>query len=193
MTTHLIHGFNVTDGGRGTIANLKPYFHKPIVHSIGLVGLFDLRCKNKRIVESLKNSIGPDDVLIGHSNGALIIYRLLQAGVRPKAVILFNAALRRDTEFPNDVPVLNLHSSNDWVVQLGRMWSRLVSLGGLTPHGWGAAGRYGLTSYQKTVYNFDMGEDYLSHAVTGHSDALKPPKVKYWAKFANNWLKRLEG
>lgn len=192
MVVHLIHGFNVTDGGRGTITNLRDYFLNAIVHSIGLVGLFDLRWKNKQIVKSIKPFIGPDDVLIGHSNGALIIQRLLESGVRPKACIFFNASIRCDTRFPNSVPILNLHSSEDWVVQFGRIWSRLVSLGSIQPHGWGAAGRYGLISNQKNVLNFDMAEHYFTYRATGHSDALKPPKVAYWAEFANNWLKNLD-
>lgn len=190
-TTHLIHGFNVSDGGRGTVKNLKPFFKNPHVHSIGLIGLIDLKWKNKEVVQELYPLIGPDDVLVGHSNGALIIWRLIQAGARPKAVILFNAALRRDVVFPEDVPVLNMHSRFDWIVQLGRIWSRLITKTGIRRHGWGAAGRYGFTKKQVNVTNFDMGDRFYTHQVKGHSDALKPPKVEFWGRFAANWLKRI--
>jgi hypothetical protein len=188
---HLIHGYNVKDDGDHTIENLTLYINDSVVHKIGYIRLLNLRRKNRAIVKRLAPLVTPDDILIGHSNGALIVYRMIEAGVKPKAIVLINPALRRDTKFPSDIPVLCLHSSGDWTVQLGRMWSRLTSLGGLTPHGWGAAGRYGLTSQQKNVENFDIGESYWVQTVRSHSGIFKDPAVSYWGKFIDGWLSRV--
>ncbi len=189
MKTHLIHGFNVTDGGRGTISRLKKFFELPIVHDIGWIGLVSLRCRNKAIVRRMIPFISSKDVLVAHSNGALITYELIEAGAKPKAIILFNAALRRDARWPDDLLVLNFHSSKDWVVQLARVWSRLTSLGGLTPHGWGSAGKYGFTSNQSNVTNVDMAEDINGHAIKSHSAVFKRKHVDYWGRIAGDWGK----
>lgn len=187
---HLIHGFNVSDNGAKTVKKMQPYLSDSISHAVGMIGLLDLRCRNAAVVKRLAPLIAGEDILIGHSNGCLIIWRLIEAGVKPKAIVLINPALRRDTKFPNDIPVLCLHSSGDNVVQFGRMWSRLTSLGGLTPHGWGAAGRYGLTSQQKNVESVDIGESYWKHTVRSHSGIFREPAVEYWGGFVKGWLSR---
>lgn len=192
MRVHLIHGFNVNDGGAGTVGNLGPYFPTHVLHKIGFIGLINLRCRNREIVRYLMERVAPGDVLVGHSNGALICQRLVEAGVKPRAIVLINPALRRDTKFPEGVPVLCLYSDGDMTVQLGRMWSRLVSLGGIRAHGWGAAGRYGLTEQQPSVKNVNMNSRiYGSNRASGHSTALKFPFVKYWGPFIKNWLSSL--
>lgn len=190
MRAHLIHGFNVSDGGVGTVGNLRPFFADAVLYKIGMIGLANLRCKNKKIVDELLPHIGPEDVIVGHSNGALICHRLLQAGARPKAVVLINPALRRDTRFPRDVRVLCLHTKGDFTVLMGRAWSRLVSLGKIRPHGWGAAGYYGITTGQKNVINIDMGgKEWAKVRIRSHSGALKFPAVSHWGKLIARWCR----
>lgn len=185
----MIHGFNVRDGGRGTIAKMKKFFSFPVVHKIGWIGLIELRWRNKQIVRDILPLITSKDILVGHSNAALIIYRLIESGAKPKAIILFNAALRRDARWPDDILVLNFHSSSDWVVQMARWWSRLTSLGGLTPHGWGAAGRYGFTSGQKNVTNIDMLMNQDRRAIDSHSGVFDSEHINYWGRIAGDWAK----
>lgn len=193
MTTWLIHGFNVSDGGRGSIGKLERFLSGHVVRfSYGWTGLFRLRFTNKQAVRALLRLVKPGDVLIGHSNGALICWEVAeQMGDALGGVVVINPAMRRDTLWAKGVKVLCIYNSKDWVVQLGRAWSRLVSLGGITPHGWGAAGRYGFT-HDKKVLHMDSADDHWSFPVAGHSMIFKRPALPYWAKLirqtVNNWL-----
>lgn len=183
MKTHLIHGFNVSDGGKDTTMRWRDFFPGPVVHDYGWTGLLMLRWRNRRVVDELTKQVNSSDILVGHSNGALICWQIAQR-VQPRCVVVVNPAMRRDTEWPEHLPVLCLYSSQDWVVQLGRMWSRLVSLGGIRPHGWGAAGRYGFTVGQPLVYNFDMANPGWPEPVTSHSGAFDGG---YWGYLAGQW------
>ena len=53
-TTHLVHGFNVSDEGRRTVAKLKPYVSesekKADVFTYGWLGLMGVYYLNPRIV-----------------------------------------------------------------------------------------------------------------------------------------------
>lgn len=73
---HLIHGFNVSDGGEKSILRLIPFLEHHgipyIAHDYGWVGPILLRWRNDKTVQDIKDSIEPGDILIGHSNGALI-------------------------------------------------------------------------------------------------------------------------
>lgn len=189
MTTYLLHGFNVADGGKNTIARLQPYLPgTEVLHAYGWVGLIRLRCVNARTVQELEREVQPGDVVIGHSNGCLIAWELSRR-VHLGAVVCINPALRRDTLWSSDTPVLCLHNSTDWVVQLGRWWGRLTSLGGIRPHGWGAAGQYGFTEEQENVTNLDTAAPYWPHPVKGHSGVFKDPEaLAYWGQIIARWL-----
>jgi len=127
--------------------------------------------------------VEPGDVLVAHSNGAMICWSLAQEHSDKLAgIILINPALRRDTLWPDDLPVMCIYNSTDWVVELGRMWSRLVSLGGLNFHGWGAAGRYGFTSGQAKVKNWDSAEGAISSPAKGHSGLFNMPQLEDWGE-----------
>lgn len=188
MTVYLLHGFNVGDGGKNTVARLEPFIPgTEVLHAYGRVGLIRLRCVNARTVKELERDVQPGDVVIGHSNGCLIAWELSRR-VHLGAVVCINPALRRDTLWPGDTPVLCLYNSTDWVVQLGRMWGRLASYGGLYPHGWGAAGRYGFDP-QENVTCWDTAAPYWSHPVRGHSGVFKDPEaLAYWSRIIAGWL-----
>lgn len=190
MTAWLVHGFNVSDGGRGSVGRLAPHLEGDVrVFSYGWTGLLKLRFTNRQATRQLLAQVRPGDVLIGHSNGALVCWNVAQAlGDQLGAVVVINPALRRDTRWPDTLQVLCLANSTDWVVQLGRAWSRLVSLGGLTPHGWGAAGRYGFTAAQENVSNWDTAAGHWRYPVTGHSGVFAPQPVRYWGKMLRAWI-----
>lgn len=193
MTVYLLHGFNVGDGGKNTIARLEPYLPgTEVLHAYGWVGLIRLRCVNARTVQELEREVQPGDVVIGHSNGCLIAWELSRR-VHLGAVVCINPALRRDTLWSSDTPVLCLHNSTDWVVQLGRWWGRLTSLGGIRPHGWGAAGRYGFDP-QENVACWDTAAPYWPHPVKGHSGVFKDPEaLAYWGHAIAGWLALARG
>jgi len=191
VTVHLIHGFNVSDGGKGSIGQLRPHLPgSELLHNYGWTGLLMLRCTNREAVRQILPKIKPGDFLIGHSNGALICWELAELlGDKLGGVVVINPALRRDTLWRPGLPVLCLHNSKDWVVQLGRVWGRLVSLGGLNPHGWGAAGRYGFNP-TTTVANINTADEEIwEWPVQGHSSIFKPGAVAYWAGIIDQWIK----
>ena len=220
MTTWVIHGFNVSDGGKGSVGKLVPHLPGRVeLYDYGWTGLLSLRCRNRQVVSDLLKRIKPGDILIGHSNGGLICWELA-ARLRDKlaAVVVINPALRRDARGPDDLPVLCIHNSTDWVVQLGRIWGRLVTPGdgwedyalnlatkgkwravgrahqmlNIAPHGWGAAGRYGFTTSQagKSVTNWDSAMEWWDGGVKGHSGVFDKPE--YWGRMITAWLDAVE-
>lgn len=194
MRIHLIHGFNVSDGGAGTVGNLQATYegmgHTVIRHNLGMIGLFSLDSQNAKAVAHLLQHVSPGDVLVGHSNGVLICWLMIQQGYRPEAVICFQPSIRRDTKWPAGVPVLCIYNPFDWVVQLGRWWGRLTKRGRLAPNGWGAAGRYGFTAVNHCVTNWNTSAAYWDFPTRGHSAVLRMPAAAYWAKLSAEWLER---
>lgn len=193
MTAWLLHGFNVSDGGTDTVGLLEPYLpgtERIIDH--GWAGPITVASVNDDAVAELVSRAKPGDVVIGHSNGCLIAWRAAQQ-VRFGAVVTINPALRRDTLWPHGMPVLNLYNSTDWVVQLGRIWGRLVTATGLETLGWGAAGRYGFTSGQSDVCNLDTHAPYWPHPVSGHSGVFRDDEaLDYWGRYINQWISLTE-
>lgn len=197
MTTHLIHGFNVLDGGRGSVGRLVPWLHGARRYDYGWTFLLRLRWVNDSAVHELLHSIKTGDVLVAHSNGCLIVWRLAwelrKRGIRLGAVICIQPALRRDTLWPDDLPVLCAFNPDDWIVELGRMWGRFVSVAQpwRERHGWGAAGRHGFTSGQALVENRDTAEEHPQ--ALGHSGIFVPPALEHWAWEMRTWLKSVAG
>lgn len=192
MRVHLIHGFNVSDGGAGSVGNLRDYLDRRgidyVLHDYGWVGPFLLRLRNRKTVEELMHQIQDGDVLVGHSNGCAVCWKLIEAGAKPSAVVTIQPALRRDTLWPSHVKVLNLWNPSDYAVRAGRLWSDLVSI--LTPgrHYWGAAGHYGYTSNQPHVEQWCTTDEKFTVPTGGHSDALRHPHVGYWGPRITRWI-----
>lgn len=194
MTAHLVHGFNVNDGGEATIAKLAPYLERRgfdvLVHDFGRKRLFTLRRQNREAVAQLLDLIKPGDVIGGHSNAALITHKLVRNGAPLSAVAIFQAALRRDTYWPAYLPVLNVCNRGDWVVQFGRVWGRLSSLACMKAHGWGAAGRYGFTTGQQNVINRFTDDMPGYPPVRGHSTIFKAEAGRPHLEAAARWLEQ---
>lgn len=194
---HLIHGFNVRDGGEGSIGKLRPFFedkgYEVILHDYGWVFLFLLRFKSKIAIERISIAVEDGDILVGHSHGCLICWGITQKGVKPGAVVCIQPSMRRDTLWPHDVPVLCLYNKRDWIVALGRMWGRFTSV--LRPwrdrHGWGSAGRHGFTSKQKLVLSIESCQDWGSFSACWHSGIFKKPPILFWAQRIVAWVMRM--
>lgn len=201
MRAHLIHGFNVSDGGKGSVGNLAPALEvagiEPVLHDYGWVGPLRLRFRNRATGKHLLQVVAPGDVLIGHSNGALLCWQLIEAGAPASAVVTIQPAMRRTAVWRSDVPVLALWNPHDLAVQFGRIWSRLTTaataaslLPRLRPHGWGAAGRYGFTACQPNITQWNTAQPHWRHPVRGHSNVLRSPAVDVWAPLIAAWLER---
>lgn len=192
MAEHFIHGFNVWDGGKGSVGKLARHFPDPVVHDYGWTFLLRLRFVNDRTVEKILPCIKPGDTLVAHSNGCLIAWQLVMAGAPVAAVICIQPALRRDTRWPEDLPVLCCYNPSDYVVELGRMWSRFVSVANplRDRHGWGAAGRSGFTRGQPCVVNWNT--ETPPCPATDHSGMFESPARQYWAPKLNDWRRKAE-
>lgn len=192
MRIHLIHGFNVWDGGVATVGRLAPYLelggNRILHHDYGWVGLLRLRWRNEQATRRIRPFVRDGDVLIGHSNGCLVAWELIEAGVRPGAVICIQPALRRDTPWPPGLPVLCLYNDRDWAVILGRAWGRFISVANpfRERHGWGAAGRYGFD--QAGITNRDTRRGPCP--AEGHSGIFEPPPLQCWGLALHDWLYR---
>ncbi len=196
MRVHFIHGFNITDGGEGTLGTLMDSLdlkgYETVLHDLGYIGLILLRCKNARLAEKIAEQVGENDVIVAHSNGCLITYKIVKIlakkGIHPKVVVTINAAMRRDAEWPEEIYILNLYSSKDFIVLLGSIWARLMSFGGLFTHGWGAAGRYGFTTEHSKLTNWDTAKWHWEEPTEGHSDLMEPDAVNYWSDKIEEYL-----
>lgn len=198
MTVHLIHGFNVFDGGRGTVGKLQPYIRgAEVSHDYGWTGLLKLHRTNKRAIDTISAKVKPGDFIIGHSNAAWIIYEI--AHQNPGllgGVVLINPALRRDLLWPKKLPVLCLYNEKDWVVQAGLFWSYISEMFRYDDHLWGAAGKYGFNqtrSHQPLVRNINTSDDWWIERATGHSGVFKAGAVEYWGKIIDSWMYHLKG
>lgn len=186
MTTWLVHGFNVWDGGRASIGRLLPYLDGDAqMHDYGWTGALGLHWANRRAVKALSRKVRPGDTIVAHSNGCLIAWELAQA-VPLASVVCINPALRRDTRWPVGLPVLCLHNSTDWVVQLGRWWGRLFPFDGIETQGWGAAGRYGFTAPHLRLLNIDTAMGQWDKPVKGHSGVFG--EAAYWGEIVDRWV-----
>ncbi|MEX1197795.1 MAG: hypothetical protein WEB57_08060 [Pseudohongiellaceae bacterium] len=188
---HLVHGFNVSDGGSDTVGKLAPYFalqgFEVVDHDYGWVFLLRLRRRNEKVVRRLEAECQPGDVLIGHSNGALLCWEALHQGCKPSSVICIQPAMRKDTHWPESIPVLCLFNRKDRIVSLGRAWSRFISVANpfRNRHGWGAAGRHGFVVGQPNVRNQDTDQPPVP--ARGHSGIFGIRELLHWGPRIQRW------
>ena len=183
MRVALIHGFRVSDGGRGTVDRLAPILeaegHEPLTKPFdyGWVGLIRVRLANREVVDRLLK-LAPDAVVC-HSNGAAIVWRAAQQGLALRVAILVQPALAHDACFPPAVERIQCsYNHGDWAVQLGRVWRVVNPVSWFARHAWGAAGYYGLTACDRAE-NIDTGEGPVP--AYGHSAIWQPERLCYWA------------
>lgn len=153
---HLVHGFNVKDGGEDTIDRLLPYLedNKLVVvqHDYGYLRIRGVLRKNKAIAAKIKNHLGKHDVAIGHSNGCAILVKSLQQGAKLDKLILIHAALDKNFEFPEGVNEIHVfHSPNDKTVILAKWLRKLIFW--RNSFLWGEMGNTGYMGNDKRVIN----------------------------------------
>lgn len=182
MPTHrtiwLVHGFNVADGGAGTVGRLTPYLQaagftvKPFRY--GWRGLLGVRFGNGGIARLLNDAMNPGDLAIGHSNGCAIIHRAAKNYGAPFGPIAYlNPALDRDALLPPQIPHLAVwHSPSDRPVA----WARWLPF-----HPWGDMGADGYRGYyDPRITNHNKQTDYPLSSRT-HSDVFSPALLPTFA------------
>ncbi len=170
-----VHGFNVTDGGAGTIGKLARrlgHLGESSQFRYGWLGLLDVRLFDRRFAYMLSGMVSHGAVGIGHSNSCPILHRAASDGAPFRHLILINPALDADVAFPPSVERVDvLHNSDDTV----------VSLGSLLPfHGWGDMGRRGAVRPDGRVRNYDTR---VLFGVSGHSAVFADEAIDRLASF----------
>lgn len=182
----LVHGFNVKDGGAGTVDQLAPWITAAGYEcdtdetDYGYFGLLDVRLRNgkrrRRVLYRLARAFERADVIITHSNGANFTHQALDmlpdTFVNSKLVIHISPALDRNALIPNAVKkMLVMHTPHD-------KWVRLSTY--LPGHPWGRMGAFGYDGGDKRVINRECPE------VRRHSDWFKHQHVmNTWASCHN--------
>lgn len=185
MTAHLLHGAFVL--GEPKIQQLAQYTPGPdLLHKYGFAAPPLIKIANWRAINDIESKLESGDTLVGHSNGCLIAYKLVERmiaqGKTPKAVVTIAPAMRRDTEWPpGDYRVLCIYNPYDWVVEAGRVWGRLFGAETGIAHGWGAAGRKGFTTPDTRISNFPANRDgWEQHILPDEYIDHVGPKIKRW-------------
>lgn len=177
----IIHGARFRTKDKINMENLGQCFREQgfevIIPQYGflpafIIGLF--LSLDKHIAESMAGFIHEDDILVGHSNGATLVY-LISQYQKIRGAVLINAAL--DTELvPNAAFVHVYYNKDDDVAEL----SKFVPF-----HIWGNMGTVGYEGDDSRVTNFDTGNpvDDSLPKLSGHSDIFTEGKIRAWACF----------
>lgn len=100
----LVHGFNVRDGGEGSIDKLIPYLlelgYNVVEFDYGYRFLFGVRFCSEKDTRRLMDLWKPGDIPVGHSNGCTLISRAIDKGMPVKRAVFIHPALNKDWE-PN--------------------------------------------------------------------------------------------
>lgn len=143
-----------------------PYYgYVPAIFS-GLVGWFD-----SLLAETLSPFIRDDDILVGYSNGAAIVY-MISERVRIRGAVLINPALNPEVA-PAAGFVHVYYNKGDWV----------CGLAGLLPfHLWGSMGRDGCSLLGVVNYDEAHPPEGLP-PFTGHRGFFRGENLLVWSKF----------
>ncbi len=178
----LIHGFNVWDGGRKSIGELRGYFAAANIpyHILkyGHFGLRDTRTKNdnvaRQVTNFIKNSNEPV-IVIGHSNGCAITHLAMDLyGAQPAHCVYINPALKRAL-IHHKCPSYDVwHSPSDKPVK----WAKWLPNQRFRP--WGIMGAFGADAPHHTdVINYNKETDFDVSSET-HSDVFSTEKLSYF-------------
>jgi hypothetical protein len=154
---HIVHGFNVTDGGQRTTDRLMPYIKKAGIsildHDYGYFGLLQVRFCNGGIAEAIKSIARKGDIGIGHSNGCAILAEAARRGAPFKGLVLIHPALDDDYLIAPQVEFVHVyHSEKDQAV----WFAKLLRFN----HPWGAMGRVGYTGSDSRYKNYNDDEPH---------------------------------
>lgn len=180
-TAHLVHGFNVLDGGAGTTDKLRPHFEgrgfSVVEHDSKwkrgiLRNLLSVRFENTKRAQDLAQSIQPDDLLVGHSNGCAIINEAcwILAQINPEfrvRCVFINPALDVDSPIsPIISQFIVFHTETDRTVWLSKL---------LMAHSWGAMGQAGYKGQVGSKCT-NVAYETLGLMDMGHSGVFKTQK-----------------
>ena len=144
LKAKLIHGYNVKDNGAGSIDTLvKPledlgFTVDSTEADYGFTTLLMILLGNKKRAAKLLANYEKGEVLIGHSNGCMIIARAIDAGMPVKRAIFIHPALDNDWEPPADAAIEQIdvfYSERDVATKVASWipWVRWGNMGTVGP------------------------------------------------------------
>lgn len=145
----IVHGFNVKDGGKGSIDRLAPWLRQKYPRAnidtdsadYGWHGLLKVRFFWRTAVKRIAATLHDADIVITHSNGANYTMKAIRKHVRNEKlhVVHISPALNRKQRLERLVfrKMDTFHSDGDFWVKVG---------GWLPFHPWGPAGASGIIS-----------------------------------------------
>jgi hypothetical protein len=183
---HLIHGIRTQ--GVAPIGGLVPFLRTAGFDvrypDYGWIDAIETRIVNPIICGSLRAYIGPDDIVIGHSNGCAIAYDLMRQGVKMAGAVLINGALEQSIS--RLVPWIDVYyNPGDEITEAAKIGAQL----GLTDLIWGELGHAGYDGTDPLIANFNCGSTPGMPVVSGHSDFFTPAKLAAWAPFLVDRIK----
>lgn len=172
-----VHGWN---SGGMYMKFFNPYFeqlgYKTYNYEYGWMLAASLRNGNiaKRILSFVRfahDVCGVDSIIVAHSNGCVVSNYAAWMSPYIKGLVLVNAALENDVEFPPTLAFIhNWYSPSD----------RVVRLAALIPfHYWGNLGARPYQGVSPQVKNFNKEHDYELSS-DDHSDIFQPALREYF-------------
>lgn len=207
----LIHGFNTYDGGTATTSRLSSYLPNNTnvdylkYNELGrrlITEYITIKYSNAKQKTILINKIkeytqkGYEVTLIGHSNGAALIYLATNEITDPehqvRQVMLINAALDSSVRFQPNIRRINvLYSPYDKATRIAKFMSSILPSFLEYGRPWGDMGAVGATAKDDRVHNYDINHIYTSltdkKKEFGHSDIFRPENLEVLGP----WIERI--
>jgi hypothetical protein len=179
---HLIHGIHTQ--GASPVQGLIPFLERAgwevKYPDYGYILGVETRIVNPIIEGALTPYVGPEDVLIGHSNGCAIIYSMLMKGLKVAGAVFINAALEQNIVLPPGCPFIHVYSNaGDEVTEAAKIGAAL----GIDDPVWGEMGHGGYNGTDPKIPNFFCDRVPYAPKVQGHSDFFTPIKLAYWGVY----------
>jgi hypothetical protein len=124
-------------------------------------------------------------ILIGHSNGAAILYDLMNAGAKVKGCVFINGALDPRITRAVGVSFIDVYyNPGDTITQVAQLAADL----NLTDPVWGQMGHIGYWGSDPSITSTNCGATPGMPVVCGHSAFFEPANLQAWAPFLTKRL-----
>jgi len=141
---------------------------------------------NPIVVGSLKPYIGPNDVLVCHSNGCAVAYDLMNAGVKMAGAVFINGALKQNIIRPAGVGWIDVYwNEGDDITEAAKIGAAL----GIDDPVWGEMGHAGYLGDDPRISNINCGATAGQPHLSGHSDMGTPAKFASWGPYVAGRIK----
>lgn len=186
----LVHGFNVSDGGQGSVGMLEPFLAAQgiVPHRLNYThfGFLEARLRNAKVAQTVSRiaynlKLRGDTVMaFGHSNGAAILHlATTHYDAKIDHLVYVNPALQRELAPGRHVKSCDVwHSPSDMPVAIAE-FIRKLTFSAINSRPWGDMGAFGYVGEDKRMRNFNKESDYLVSS-EGHSDVWQLDKLAYF-------------